>query len=92
MDASKHQKAGNSARVKDVSRLFYDCLYNYSHKKLESLVSYEEFCILFVDFYKSGKFERMKTSDGTLKRYHEVYEKAARDLVKTILKLLGDKF
>lgn len=44
---------------------------------------------MFVDFYRSQKFEAMKESDSTLKRFHEVYEKAARELVQSIMTTLN---
>lgn len=78
-----------SHKFQRMCKAFYECLYNYSHKKLEVLIEYQEFCILFADFYQSQKFEHIKNRDNTMSKNKEVYEKAANGLVYTIMSLLA---
>ena len=86
--AFKHTDAGY---VRSLYKAFYECLYNYSHKKLEALIAYKEFCVLFADFYISKKFESLKNSDATLSKHKEVYETAAGNLADIILDVLNPR-
>ena len=70
--------------MRTLYKTFYECLYNYSHKKLEKLIGFKEFCILFCDFYNSKKFEEIKNTDSTLRKHHDIYERAASDLVSNL--------
>jgi len=57
-------------------KLIYDCLYKYSHKKLDKLLNSEFFSFLFKEYVNSGAFERMLNSDETLGKHKPTYKEA----------------
>lgn len=57
-------------------KLIYDCLYKYSHKKLDKLLESEFFCFLFQDYVESGAFKEMIESDETLSKHKSTYQEA----------------
>jgi len=58
-------------------KLIYDCLYKYSHKKLDKLLQSEFFTFLFKDYVKSGSFHKMMNSDETLRKHKDTYQQAS---------------
>ena len=65
-------------------KLIYDCLYKYSHKKLEKLLNSEFFSFLFKEYVESGEFKKMLTSDETLRKHHSTYKEACDLFVSKI--------
>ena len=57
-------------------KLIYDCLYKYSHKKLDKILNSEFFSFLFKEYVVSGDFQSMLTSDETLKKHQSTYKEA----------------
>lgn len=58
------------------NKLLYECLYKYSHKKLEKILSCEFFSFLFKDYVDTGAFQNMIDQDDTLRRNKEAYQEA----------------
>jgi hypothetical protein len=85
MEMEPIQKVHTLRSINKILDCFYACLYNYSHKKLETLIKCKEFNVLFVDFYESGKFEYMIKNDNTMRKSKDSYIKAAKDLANTIM-------
>jgi hypothetical protein len=81
VNISSINKVQNMKRINKILDCFYACLYNYSHKKLETLIKCKEFCVFFVDFYESGKFEYMIRNDNTMRKSRDSYIKAVKELV-----------
>jgi len=59
---------------------FYNCLYKYSHKKLQKLFKSKVLCFMFSKFFNEGPLEDMLLNDETLRRNSEVYRKASQTL------------
>lgn len=57
-------------------KLMYDCLYKYSHKKLDRLFQCEFFSFLFQDYVDSGEFSKMLHNDETLSKNQDTYQEA----------------
>jgi len=56
--------------------LMYDCLYKYSHKKLDKILHCIFFSFLFRDYVETGGFQKMIDSDETLNKNKEAYKEA----------------
>jgi hypothetical protein len=57
-------------------KLIYDCLYKYSHKKLDKLLESEFFNFLFNEYVDSEAFNEMVKSDDTLSKHQSTYQEA----------------
>jgi hypothetical protein len=57
-------------------KLVYDCLYKYSHKKLQKLLDSKFFTFLFKEYVDSGAFHQMVEADDTLSKHKETYKEA----------------
>ena len=65
-------------------KLLYDCLYKYSHKKLEKLLNSEFFSFLFKEYVNSGAFQEMVENDDTLNKHKSTYEEACEYFISKI--------
>lgn len=65
-------------------KLIYDCLYKYSHKKLEKLLESEFFCFLFKEYVDSGAFSEMVENDETLRKHKATYQEACDYFISKI--------
>ncbi|CAI2368999.1 unnamed protein product [Moneuplotes crassus] len=65
-------------------KLIYDCLYKYSHKKLDKLLQSEFFSFLFKQYVDSGDFERMLQQDKTLEKHRDAYKQACEYFLSKI--------
>lgn len=65
-------------------KLIYNCLYKYSHKKLERLLTCETFGFLFKTYVQTEAFQFMMEQDETLKKNKDAYQQACNYFVKVI--------
>lgn len=66
------------------SKLLYDCLYKYSHKKRDKILAWEFFQFLFKDYVESGGFKIMLEKDDTLNKNADIYQEACDYFISRI--------
>jgi hypothetical protein len=67
--------------------MFYECLYRYSHKRLEGALKIPEIACVFKIFLNSDTFENLLESDATLSKNKEAYEAAKQEFMEIINKV-----
>lgn len=72
----------SSAQSRSKFQNFYSCLYQYSHKKLQKLLTSRELYFMFSRFFEDGSFDSFLASDSTLGRNPEVYRKASEYFIE----------
>ena len=65
---------GSTQCVRDI-KLYYDCIYKFTNKKLVSLSQSQVIGVLFKNFFSSEKFQEMTKIDKTLMRSPDRYIK-----------------
>lgn len=62
---------------------FYNCLYNYSHKKLQKLFKSNVLHFMFTKFAEEGPLDELLLNDSTLKKNPDVYKKASKSFIES---------
>jgi len=65
---------------------FYECLYRYSHKRLESALAISSIACVFKIFLEGPVFENLLQNDGTLSKNREAFESAKVEFLDIISK------
>lgn len=65
---------------------FYSCIYQYSHKKLNKMLSNKVCGFLFFEFVKEGDLERFITKCATMSQYPQIYRDMSSRFIETITK------
>lgn len=66
--------------------IFYECLYRYSHKRLENALSIASVACVFQIFLESEVFDDLLEHDSTLSKNREAYEQAKSEFLHIISK------
>lgn len=64
--------------------VFYECLYRYSHKRLESALGIPSVSWVFKIFLNGGVFDNLLKNDSTLSKNQEAYEEAKQEFLNII--------
>ena len=65
---------------------FYECLYRYSHKRLEAALSIPSVACVFRIFLEGSTFENLLINDATLSKNRDAYEAAKSEFLEIINK------
>lgn len=65
---------------------FYECLYRYSHKRLEAALAIDSVACVFKIFLEGPVFENLLDNDGTLSKNREAFESAKQEFLEIISK------
>lgn len=61
--------------------VFYECLYRYSHKRLEAALGIPSVACVFKIFLNGGVFQNLLLNDSTLSKNKEAYEEAKQEFL-----------
>ncbi|CAI2380846.1 unnamed protein product [Moneuplotes crassus] len=70
--------------VKTSFNVFYNCIYKYSKVKINKLLKFQAFRVIFEHFVAKGQMEKMIKEDPTFSCNQEVYRKTFNELLAKI--------
>ena len=70
----------------EIYETFYECLYRYSHKRLETALGIQAVAAVFKIFLEGDVFEELVTTDDTLSKNQDAYRVAKAEFLDIVNK------